>query len=119
MTIEEVGILNSRLEAMEGAELDELKELLDIFVSEKTCAEREKNFVEAMKSNTVAVESMARAASDISEQVGKQETRLSLIEGDIKRKRASLPVKLSIGGLAVGIFTQLEHIVAFVKKVVE
>jgi len=119
MTKDEVGILDSRLAAMGDAELDELKELLDIFVSEKTCAEREKNFLTAMENNTAAVESMTTAANTITEQANDHETRLSVIEADRKRKQRTLPVKLTIGGLVIAALAQADNVIAFIKKIAQ
>lgn len=110
------------LNSVEEVDVSDLKELLGIFVSEKTCAEREKAIVSAIQQSTETdkqinetLASLQGVMSNMMDTDAKQETRIAVLEEEKKGAQWRSTMRISIIVLIVGILSNLKAIGSMIK----
>lgn len=95
---------------------DELQNLMEMFVAEKTCAEREKTILAGIERWAETDEVLRTTLAAINDKIGDHETRVGIIEESRSQSQKRTTTKIAIGVLALGIISNLDTIASVIKS---
>jgi hypothetical protein len=98
---------------------EEMKALVEMFVSQRSYEEREKNFTDAIDKLTDASAAMSLLVAELHGDLSDHNARLKIIEACHNQQQKMYTLKIAGAALIVSIISQLHNIIRFFQGIVK